>query len=183
MDDQRYFKERIDAQISYFDTESLKAQHKYKMLRRFEFILAACIPITISFSTMAVITETQLINKFYLDTLFQVIAALAGVTMVIIHKMYELEEYFEKWKNFRLTCEILQRERLMYLTRTEPYDEPNAFPLLVEKIEFILNKEIQKWKQIAVPRQSEGMEKAQVLLNQQKFGTHPPIVAPVTEKK
>ena len=171
MDDEKYLKERLDHQIDWFDKRSKQNQAVYKSRKRIEFILASMIPIIISFSTMAIVTETKIIGEtFRLSTLFQVVAALAGVVLVVLTKIFELEEYYKNWKNYRITCETLQHEKMMYLTRTEPYDEPNAFPLLVEKVEFILNKEIQKWKQVAVPKQSDLVNKAEASLNKQKFG-------------
>ncbi len=82
-----------------------------------------------------------------LSTVLLVVAAFGGVVQVIFNKMIDLEEHFKLWKDYRSTCEALQREQLLYRTRTEPYDEDDAFPVFVEKIESILNNEQQKWKQ------------------------------------
>ena len=78
----------------------------------------------------------------------QVVAALGGVALVIMNSFLELDEHHKLWKEYRVTCEMMRHERYMYLTGSEPYDEEDAFPRLVEKIEAISNSETQRWKQI-----------------------------------
>ena len=77
----------------------------------------------------------------WLEYSAQIFVAASGVVLVIINKFLELDELHKQWKEYRLTCESLEHQRLLYLTRTEPYDEADAFPAFVENVEMILNKE------------------------------------------
>lgn len=183
MTDEDYINERLIAQRDWYNKRSKQNQHKYKKLKRWEFIIAASIPVLISLNTMSVFesviiwAEVKTIVQngvtiqvpdpiFTLSTLLQVIAAIAGIVLVVFNKLLELEAYYKNWKEYRMTNEALEQERVRYLTRSEPYDERDAFPLLVEKIESILNNEKQKWKQVAKYQQSDVSKKAQKSLDE-----------------
>ncbi|MBX2844316.1 MAG: DUF4231 domain-containing protein [Flammeovirgaceae bacterium] len=141
MTDAQYLEERLNNQIDWYDRKSSVNQTKYKKYKRLEFIIAATIPVVTTLSAVAD-------HDFYrLDTILQICAALGGIVLVIINKFLELDDYFKFWKEYRATCEALQYERSLYLTRSEPYDEDDAFPLLVQKIESVLSKETQRWQQ------------------------------------
>lgn len=158
MTDMDYIKERVDDQIDYYNRKSSQNQKNYKFLKRWEFYIATSIPLTITLSNMEAISKVEFgLNAYWgLGTILQVSAAIAGVIVVIINKLLELEEHHKLWKEYRLTCEALQHERLVYLTRTPPYDREGAFPLFVEKVEAILNNETFKWKQSSQQKQSDN---------------------------
>ncbi|MEM1136065.1 MAG: DUF4231 domain-containing protein [Bacteroidota bacterium] len=139
MYDEEYIKERLDNQIAWYDRKSSFNQKKYKKYKRLEFIIAATIPVV---TTLTAIIPNDLMEKILL-----IFAAAGGIILVVINKMLELEDYFKFWKEYRSTCEALQYERMLYLTRAEPYDEENAFPLFVQKTESILSKETSRWQQ------------------------------------
>ncbi len=159
MTDKQYIEERLDDQIKYFANKSSKAQKKYKNLKRWEIFIAATIPVIIAFSTLSVFENIVFIQNvvkeggkevikpvFTLSTVFQIIAALGGVAIVILKGVTDLEEHFKTWKEYRAVEMNLTQEKYKFSTRTEPYDESNAYALLVEQVEQILNKENQKWR-------------------------------------
>lgn len=173
--DEAYLKNRVEDQHNWYDKKASDNQKKYKKLKKWEFILAASIPVIISFSAMGIVENTNIFTKMVIEEgvqksvsllslsgIFQIIAASAGIVLVVINKVLELENYQKNWMEYRAMAESLERERLLYITRTEPYDESNAFPLFVEHIEGLLAKEVQKWK--SVPKQQQNnelLEKAQ----------------------
>jgi hypothetical protein len=166
MYDDIYLKTRLEDQMNWYDRKSSWNQKAYKKFKRLEFTIAASIPVLISFSTMSFVQGLSVkfgpndMYTFGLEAVMQISAAVGGVILVILNKQLELEEYYKLWKDYRSTAEALQQERVKYLTRTEPYDEEDAFPLLVEKVESILNNETQKWK-LAKPPQSQKAQAAQ----------------------
>ena len=179
MEDEQYIKERVDTQMDWYDKRATAAQKKYKLYKRWEFIIAASIPVIISFAAMGILDttvlksqeilidgKTKIVPVLTLSTIFQIFAAIAGVVVVILNKIVELESYQQNWKEYRLTQEALLQEKFKYLTRTEPYDEEDAFPMLVEKVEAIVNNETQKWK-LVTKTSNELTEKAQQSLNAQ----------------
>jgi ABC-type transport system involved in cytochrome bd biosynthesis fused ATPase/permease subunit len=142
MNDEEYINERLVAQMDWYDRKSSDNKKKYKRIKRTESVIAALIPVLITFGAFKIVQENGL------GVFLQVIAALAGVALVIMNSFLELDEHHKLWKEYRVTCEMMRHERYMCMTRSEPYDEADAFPLLVEKIEAILNSETQRWKQI-----------------------------------
>lgn len=142
MSDVEYINERLVAQMDWYDKKSSDNKKKYKRIKRAESVIAALIPVMIMFGAFKIVQENHL--EIYL----QIVAALAGVALVIMNSFLELDEHHKLWKEYRVTCEMMRHERYMYMTRSEPYDEADAFPRLVEKIEAILNSETQRWKQI-----------------------------------
>jgi len=159
--DEVYLQERVTSQIDWHSKKSKINQVKYKKLKRTEFILAASIPVFVGFSSLDIIKGTTA-EEWKLDTVIQIIAAIAGVMLVIINKLYELEEYHKLWKDYRVIAEQLEQEKWLYLTHTEPYDEEDAYHILVETVEDILNKNIQKWKQIPKRQEKNNEQKEQV---------------------
>lgn len=147
MTDDVYIADRVQSQIDWHNRKSTFHQKKYKKWKRIEFMLAATIPVMITFSEMTFI-QMEVLRPFQIDVFLVVAAAVAGIFLAFSNKLLELEEYFKLWKDYRVIAEQLEQEKLLYLTRTEPYDEENAYPLLVETIEDILNKNVQKWKQV-----------------------------------
>jgi len=158
MFDEDYIKERLDNQIAWYDRKSSFNQKKYKKYKRLEFIIAATIPV--------ITTLTAIIPHDLLEKILLISAAFGGIILVVINKTLELENYFKFWKEYRTTCESLQYERALYLTRSEPYDEEDAFPALVQKVESILSKETQRWQQRV--KQVETSGKKQQFSNKEK---------------
>jgi hypothetical protein len=177
--DEEYIKNRVLNQRDWYDSKASINQKRYKQFKKWEIILAASIPVVISFSAMGVVENTDIITKISevngvkksisllsLASIFQIIAATAGILLVIFSKVLELESYYKSWIEYRDMAEKIERERMLYVTRTEPYDEKNAYPLLVEKIEGLLAREIQKWKQIPKAQmQTELLDKAREAIN------------------
>jgi len=155
MSDEQYINERLVSQMDWYNRKSSENKRKYKLIKRSEFVIAALIPVVITFGAFKIVQENNLV--IYL----QVTAALAGVALVIMNSFLELDEHYKLWKEYRVTCEMMRHERYMYMTRSEPYDEADAFPRLVEKIEAILNSETQRWKQI--DKKSEKRTKNSIL--------------------
>ncbi len=163
MSDEEYINERLVAQMNWYDRKSSDNKKKYKRIKRTESVIAALIPVVITFGAFKIVQENDL------GVYLQVIAALAGVALVIMNSFLELDEHHKLWKEYRVTCEMMRHERYMYMTRSEPYDEADAFPLLVEKIEAILNSETQRWKQI--DKKSDKQAKNPVLQNEDEIAS------------
>ena len=179
-----YMKDRLEAQMNWYDRKSSWNQQKYKKMKRIEIILAASIPVLIGISSMKLfdvvlisstvkeLSEAGVMVEFKeelltLNGLLNIIAAIAGICLVVINKYFELEDYFKTWKTYRTTAEELQMERIKYLTKVEPYNKPkDAFAQLVENVEAILNKENQSWKERAKPNTDDLVQKATAALDQ-----------------
>ncbi len=157
MDDEKYFTERLEGQIDYYDRKASASKVKYHYYKRLEFGLAASIPVVIGLSAMGISEGSILFSitsnvggthdiHFTLAIILQICAALAGVILAFINKIIELDDYYKTWKDFRVTHELLYNQKILYLTKTAPYDDDEtSFSMFVQSIENILSKEVQKW--------------------------------------
>jgi len=166
MTDDIYIKERLDSQIEWYNNKASESQKKYKILRRWEIVIASSIPVLIGFSPMSFLENLKLMPHLSMSTVFQILAAVGGVIIIVLKGFNDLEDYYKNWKEYRGTNEALKQERFKYLTRTEPYDELDAYPILVEKIESILKKEIQNWRVVSKPSNEISQKALDSIANQ-----------------
>jgi hypothetical protein len=147
MNDEEYFKERLEKQLQFYNDQATKNKYKYKYYKRIEFILAASIPVLIGLSAYFDGISLFFIKStiFSVATILQIIAALSGIILAFTNKIIELDEYYKNWKEYRLTHELLYNQKILYLTKCEPYTSENAFKLLIKNVEALLSKEVQKW--------------------------------------
>jgi type II secretory pathway pseudopilin PulG len=133
MERDKYLKERVDDQISWYDAKSSGAQRRFKQLRSAEIICAALVPFLAGFTARS--------------TTIAVVVGLLGAIIVVLAAFQSLGQYQESWLDYRMTCEALKHEKYLFLTRAEPYAADDAFPLLVERIENLITKENSTWSQ------------------------------------
>ena len=120
--------ERLENQISWYDTNSLQAQKKYKWLKVTEIFSAALIPFSVSHSP--------------------IFAGLLGVVVVVLEGIQHLYQFQRDWVTFRTACESLRHEKYLYLARTGPYDfenENDALKELALRTESLISQEHSKW--------------------------------------
>ena len=68
-----------------------------------------------------------------------------GLGVAVIAGVLGLYRFQEIWTEYRATAESLKQERFLYLTRTAPYNDDNAFQLLVSRVETVLSSERTGW--------------------------------------
>lgn len=130
-----YISERVDGQIKWHSEKSKKYQACYKKLQIAQMILSS---------------STPLLSGFFMQwkcTPFLV--ALVGLIITIISGFLTLNRYHEKWIEYRATCELLKREKYLYLMQVPPYGcNKNSEEVFVSNIESILYAENNNWKEI-----------------------------------
>lgn len=134
MNADEYIQTRLDDQIAWYDRKSQHNQRWFKRLRMAEFSFAALIPFVAGFGEFAHAT---------------LLVALLGVGIAIISASLGLYQFEKHWIDYRTTCESLRKERLLYLTGSEPYERspPERFRLLVQRVEGLVSKENTDWSQ------------------------------------
>lgn len=151
LNDAEYFKQRLEKQLKFYNVKARENKAKYKYYKRFEFILAASIPVLIGVSAyfsninLFSFSGSSGVVYFTLATALQIIAAFSGIILAFINKIIELDEYYKTWKDYRLTHELLYNQKILYLTKTEPYNKDDAYKVLIKNVENILSQEVQKW--------------------------------------
>jgi len=132
MDEKKYFTDRLENQIDWYDMQSQRNQSLFKCLQLISILAAAAIPFLSGF-----ITEASVYLK--------VITGMLGLLIAAITAVLGLYNFQKNWLQYRSTCESLKHEKFLFLTKAEPYDNEMAFKLLVQRVEGILLGENIKW--------------------------------------
>ncbi len=87
--------ERLEAQLSWYDTKSMWNQKWYKRLKVAEIIAAAIIPFAAGFEGLGILT------------------GILGVLIVIFIGIQSLNQYHDNWISYRSTAEQLKHEKYL----------------------------------------------------------------------
>ncbi|WP_223815899.1 DUF4231 domain-containing protein [Adhaeribacter rhizoryzae] len=72
---------------------------------------------------------------------------MVSFTVVFIVALENVFHFRERWKNYQVAEELLRREKYLFQTKSEPYnnlDETASYTLLVKNIESIIKDERDK---------------------------------------
>ncbi len=130
--EEEYIQSRVDGQIDWYNRKSQNNQQYFRVLRIVEILAAASIPLLAGYTDLFPV-------KLTVGGLGLLVAVIAGVL--------GLYQFQELWTGYRTTCEALKQEKYLFLTKTEPYDQTQAFPLFVQRIESVIAKEHANWAQ------------------------------------
>ena len=131
MDIETYLTERVDDQIEYFDSNAIRNQKAYKILKGTAIVCNVLTTLTIALA-LTFIPRLKLMG----------IAALIFSTIVLA--TYQIEEFYNfgaKWEKFRLVAERMKSEKCLFLNNAGMYssgDEDQKKCAFVEKIEGII---------------------------------------------
>jgi len=142
MSQDEYFEERLDNQIDWYDSKSIKSQKLFKRLQVIVIICAATIPFLSGY-----LDETTIYIKFVIGIL--------GLSIAAITAVLGLYQFQENWLEYRTTCETLRHEKYLYLARAEPYNCNEPFLLLVQRVEGLISKENTNWQNYMKKSQSK----------------------------
>jgi hypothetical protein len=128
MNEESYITERVEHQILWYDTKSVFNKKMYYLFKTVEIVAATSIPLVSDFIFMDV----------------KVVSVL-GVLVAIIASLLGIYKFHENWINYRTTAETLKHNKHLFLTKTGPYSDNDAFEKLVESIESLISKENSNW--------------------------------------
>lgn len=142
MKQEDYLTQRVDDQISWYDSKSQWNQKWYKRLRNIEIIAAATIPFLSGYITQ----EQPWIN---------IVIGILGALIAVIAGTIGLYNFQENWIEYRTTSESLKHEKYLFLTTTEPYNIDEPFSLFVQRVESLISTENSKWYQCFSKRKKD----------------------------
>lgn len=120
--------ERLDDQLSWYDRSSVKAQHRFKVIKTLTFVLAGLVPVSAAFD------------------LPSSVAAVLGFGVLFAEGLLQLHQYELHWQTYRTTAEMLKHEKYLFLAGAGPYAEAqDAKRMLAERIESIVSQEHARW--------------------------------------
>ncbi len=132
MTEKDYLSQRIDDQINWYSKKSSFNKKRYQFLKALVIIISACIPV------LAIIITGN-------DDFLKITVGLAGVLIVVLEGILSLYKYKDIWLEYRMTSEMLNREKLLYQTSSGPYKNSKSFPFFVERSEAIMSAENKSW--------------------------------------
>jgi Protein of unknown function (DUF4231) len=132
MDAETYLKERVEDQIAWYGRKGAYNKRWFISLRAVEIAAAATVPFLSGFAGNPWISAA-------VGVIGIIITLCAGIT--------HLCQLQERWIEYRTTAEALKKERFLFVTKTEPYDSDDAFPILVQRMETLVSKENVTWAQ------------------------------------
>lgn len=139
MTDDVYLRERVDDQINWHKRKSEMNRRRYQIFNRIDTIVALLVPITLSLGQT--LEVNQIISEGYEIIITHILSATAGVYLAISASFLELEGFDRNAKMYKQLYRKLEGEKYKYLTRTEPYDEEDAYSLLIFNVENQLHQD------------------------------------------
>jgi len=122
--------ERLEDQIKWYDSRSIKDQRYFKAMKIVVILAAASIPF--------------LSGKPFPYS--QWIMGGLGVLITILEGLQQLYQHQANWINYRSTCEALKHEKFLFLAKAGPYAAAaDSRVLLAERIESLVSQEHAKW--------------------------------------
>lgn len=133
MNTKEYLEKRVDDQISWYGKKSAVIKKRHYTLRVIVILISVILP----FLTGIMSDKTPYI-KIAIATGSLIIAFFEGIS--------SLYKYQEQWLTYRNTAESLKREKILFLTKSGPYEKSQALSLLVNRCEGIMSEENQTWQ-------------------------------------
>lgn len=133
MTTEEYLEKRIDHQISWYNKKSTVLKKRHHTIR----VIVILISITLPFLTGIMSDKTPYIK---------IAIAVGSLLIAFFEGISSLYKYQEKWLIYRNTAETLKREKILFLTKSGPYEKSQTLPLLVTRCEGIMSEENQTWQ-------------------------------------
>lgn len=137
---EEYLKTRVNDQIKWYERKASSNKNAYKRSQVLSILCGAAIPILTVFESEAAIA------------IMRPLIALLGGGVAVLSAIVSLYKFQEYWVKYRTAAQLLQREKNLFLTQTEPYNSERAFPLFVQNCEAIMAAENSEWSQMLKPK-------------------------------
>ena len=132
-DEAKYLQDRVDHQIEWYNKSSVKNKKRYLRLQSLDLVVSASIPVLSLFLGLSWASFS---------------IALLGSFSTLLTGIIALHSYRDNWKEYRTVTESLKHEKHYFVTSTGPYkDHPEAFDLLVARVESLISQQNTSWEQ------------------------------------
>lgn len=138
MEAENYMTERVDNQIAWYGTKSARNKKWHLLTNGGIIFFSAMIPFVTGLDGTVAVPGLNLTSGM--------IAGLLGVITATLSGFAALMKFQDKWTTYRLTCEALLREKILFQTATAPYQKGAAsYHRFVMNVERILAHENSGW--------------------------------------
>ena len=134
MTEQEYIKTRIVDQITWYSDKATTNKLFNHWTKGLIIVFSATIPLVAGLE--------------FCPTIKNIIIGVLGSLIAILSGLSGLLKFQEKWTEYRTTSETLKHEKILFQTKTGPYNEEvDPFKLLVTRTENLVSKEHSVWSQ------------------------------------
>jgi hypothetical protein len=123
---------RLEDQIRWYDSSSLRSQRFYKWLKGVQLTLATSVPIT-----------SMLPFDFS-----KWLTAAVGASIAVLEGIQHMNQYSTLWVTYRSTAEYLKHDKFLFLSGSGPYkglSSSEQIQVLAERIEERVSAEHANW--------------------------------------
>jgi len=152
-----YLQTRVNPQISWLSASSGKYKKGYMRYRVIALALSSLTTILPSYMNYKDETNPQVSALVgWIPFVVQLASASATLSLALL----SLNRSQENWVRYRSSAEALEREKLLFLTRTtETYSSDQAFQNFVLQAEAIMQEERSQWtRQMQEPKATEKVD-------------------------
>ena len=135
MDTKEYLEKRVEDQISWYSKKSAVLKKRHYTLRVIVILISVILP----FLTGIMSNKTPYIK---------IAIAVGSLIIAFFEGISSLYKYQEQWLTYRNTAESLKREKILFSTKSGPYEKSQALSLLVNRCEGIMSEENQSWQSV-----------------------------------
>ena len=152
MNQEEYIKDRLDHQINWYEDKSSKCQKKYKFWQVMKIVAA----LLITSLSLWISSEEEIgkISFSYFSINMPQVIGVIGAFVVFIESFVKIFDYEKLWAQYRSTAEKLKREKLFFQTKSRPYHTKEAFFVLVQRCEAIMQDEVQGWVEVVSEKEN-----------------------------
>lgn len=129
---ENYIENRLQNQIDWYSKKSTTNKRYNYLFKTTILIISTSIPL---------LSGIPILD----DNLIRIVLGVLGAIIAIMSGIVSLFKFQEKWTNYRTTSETLKHEKYLFLTKTTPYNEQDAFGTLVSRVESIISRENSDW--------------------------------------
>lgn len=129
-----YITHRLDEQQKWYSDKSTLNKNYYNRFKISTIILAVMIPLISGLDEFAVINVST-----------NIITGSLGAVVAILSSVSGLLKFKDKWINYRMASEQLKSEKYLWASQTAPYNRPEAYNILVSRVEAIIRAENGDW--------------------------------------
>ena len=153
MQTEDYMIHRVENQISWYGSKSARNKKLYQVSSIGIIIFSAMIPFLTGLETSLTLFGYKFTSTAAAGLLGALTASLTGIAAMM--------KFQDKWITYRVTCEALEREKILFQTATAPYQAgPKSYHLFISNVERILAQENSGWQGIVSTAAGQADEEA-----------------------
>ena len=132
-----YLKDRVDDQLAYYGNAANSAKWKYQWMQSLIIVFGLIVPVLVNLPTEWEFGGVRQDFSARID----LIVTVFSLAVAILTGLLNFKKFGELWLSYRMTEELIKRQKYLFLTRSGNYAGDNAFNEFVQTIETLISSE------------------------------------------